>query len=126
MNKIKEISYIRPLQKGSSVFFTLNDSSQYIGRVAGNSESGIFIVMGELANAALFHILGIPDKNKFVSQAIGHALVFDGQGEKGWPEVGSIKELEKVLEALKKWGREPNETFIKININKTVKLNFKL
>lgn len=122
---IKDIIYSAPLKRDSIVQFIFDDNTALSGRVA--SSDTYFISILDSNNSEVFCRLGIKDKNAFVSNIVGYS-VKQGTSLLGWPEVNSLRDLEKVLNALKTINKKmTNNISLKIKKKvKSLKLNFNL
>ena len=96
---MKQIEYInRPseLTLNSRIIFKMNDGAIYDGKVTQND--GYFVNMYTVANDHVFKELGL-EANIFVENIVG----YDAFGI--WPEVKTLKDLNKVLDSLLKFNK---------------------
>lgn len=121
---IKDIIYSAPLTKGEIVQFIFDDNTALSGKVI--SSDTYFISISDSNNSEVFRRLGIKDKNTFVNNIVGYS-VEQGTSPLSWPEVNSLEDLKKVLDALKTVNKEiTNNISLKIKKVKSLKLNFNL
>lgn len=116
---IKEIKCNRPLEKDSDIEFLLSDGTRLSGKV--KEHMGCWVATTRCGNDLIFRQLGISDSKGFVSKIVGYECTGN------WPEVQTLEDLNKVLDALLKVNR-PSILGGRLNkkTNKSVKLNFKL
>lgn len=101
MKYIQNLKRPYKLREGENVSFTLNNRTIYNGTVKKGS-SGFYVNLCCKDNDSIFEELSL-DKNAFMQCTVGYTP--DGN----WPEVSSLEDLEKVLDALLKVNR-PEET----------------
>lgn len=121
------------LLPGAPIIFILSDKSSLNGELRKSKEdvrSTYWVELQGQSNSELFNRLAL-DKNSFVKRVVGYKLKY-GILPSGWPEVNSLEDLNKVLEALKYVNKPVNvpskedRLSIKVKTNKHVKFNFKL
>ena len=90
------------LKKGSKLSFRLSDGEVHYGTVVYSDERSSYFVNFEHLNDIIFTKLGLK-KYEFVRNIIGYSR------EGSWPEVDTLEDLEKVLNALLKVNRPVEE-----------------
>lgn len=78
----------------------------------------ILSIHGPLNNSEIFNLLEIKDKNAFCENIVGY------RSEGNFPQMKSLEDLEKVVNALYSRIEEKENVFEKYVSNETYKLNF--
>lgn len=92
MVTLTDIQYPTNFSINSRIEFIFSDKSHYVGEI--RCFRGYFIDIKDYSNEYIFKRLGIESPKKFVESIVGYS--FDGS----WPEVETLKDLRKVLDAL--------------------------